>query len=57
MRGLVLLEIVAICCAHPAAQSEMGFGGPTSPRGYVRLEAGRFDPWEAGPGVWPDGGT
>ncbi len=24
-----------------------GFGGPASPRGYVRLEGDRHDPWEA----------
>lgn len=32
--------------AHPAAWSEIGFGGPASPRGYVRLNS-RPDPWEA----------
>ena len=25
----------------------MGFGGPASPRGYVRMELDRRDPWEA----------
>jgi hypothetical protein len=25
----------------------MGFGGPASPRGYVRLDADKRDPWEA----------
>ncbi|MGH6677602.1 MAG: gluconate 2-dehydrogenase subunit 3 family protein, partial [Bradyrhizobium sp.] len=33
--------------AHPAAWSEIGFGGPASPRGYVRLGANRRDEWEA----------
>lgn len=33
--------------AHPAAWSEIGFGGPASPRGYVRLGADEHDPWEA----------
>jgi hypothetical protein len=31
--------------AHPDAWSEIGFGGPASPRGYVRLT--KRDPWEA----------
>jgi hypothetical protein len=46
----VLDEIVRAYYAHPAAWSEIGFGGPASPRGYVRLAAGRQDPWEAPPG-------
>lgn len=54
MRDLVLTSVVSIYYVHPAAQSEIGFGGPASPRGYVRLEADRFDGWEAGPGHWPD---
>ena len=33
--------------SHPTAWSEMGFGGPASPRGYVRMELDRRDPWEA----------
>ncbi len=33
--------------AHPTAWNEIGFGGPASPRGYVRLGADRRDPWEA----------
>lgn len=57
MRELVLKTIVSIYYVHPAAQSEIGFGGPASPRGYVRLEADRFDNWEAKAGSWPDGGT
>lgn len=40
-------DIVAAYYAHPSAWSAMGFGGPASPRGYVRLEANRRDPWEA----------
>ncbi len=32
---------------HPTAWSEIGFGGPASPRGYVRLDLDRRDPWEA----------
>jgi hypothetical protein len=33
--------------AHPAAWNEIGFGGPASPRGYVRLGFDSRDPWEA----------
>jgi hypothetical protein len=33
--------------SHPAAWSEIGFGGPASPRGYVRLDFDARDPWEA----------
>lgn len=32
---------------HPLAWSEIGFGGPASPRGYVRLGFNERDPWEA----------
>lgn len=43
----LLGDIVGAYYAHPAAWSEIGFGGPASPRGYVRLDIGRRDPWEA----------
>lgn len=43
----LLPDIVAAYYAHPSAWSAMGFGGPASPRGYVRLDANRHDPWEA----------
>ena len=43
----VLVDIPAAYYAHPTAWSEMGFGGPASPRGYVRMAANRHDPWEA----------
>jgi hypothetical protein len=33
--------------AHPTAWNEIGFGGPASPRGYVRMALDRRDPWEA----------
>lgn len=44
---LLLKEVAAIYYAHPAAWSEIGFGGPASPRGYVRLGFDERDPWEA----------
>jgi hypothetical protein len=43
--------LVADCCAiyyaHPYAWDEIGFGGPAYPRGYMRLEEGEAEPWEA----------
>ena len=44
----VLLKTVAgIHYSHPDAWSDIGFGGPASPRGYVRLGFDERDPWEA----------
>jgi hypothetical protein len=43
----VLPDIVKSYYAHPTAWNEIGWGGPASPRGYVRLQADRRDPWEA----------
>jgi hypothetical protein len=45
--GVLLHEVVGIYYAHPAAWNEIGFGGPASPRGYVRMQANRRDSWEA----------
>jgi hypothetical protein len=43
----VIPDIVLAYYSHPTAWSEIGFGGPASPRGYVRLRLDRRDPWEA----------
>ena len=43
----LLHDIVSSYYAHPAAWNEIGFGGPASPRGYVRMNFDRRDPWEA----------
>lgn len=43
----VVPDLVAAYYAHPSAWSAIGFGGPASPRGYVRMGANRRDPWEA----------
>jgi hypothetical protein len=43
----LLHDIVGAYYSHPTAWSEIGFGGPASPRGYVRTELDRHDPWEA----------
>ncbi|WP_439393408.1 gluconate 2-dehydrogenase subunit 3 family protein [Bradyrhizobium sp. PMVTL-01] len=43
----LLRDIVLAYYSHPAAWSEVGWGGPASPRGYVRLDFNDRDPWEA----------
>lgn len=43
----LLPDIVSAYYAHPSAWGAMGFGGPAAPRGYVRLDVDRRDPWEA----------
>ncbi|MEO7066784.1 MAG: gluconate 2-dehydrogenase subunit 3 family protein [Rhodanobacter sp.] len=43
----VLHDLYGAYYSHPAAWSEIGFGGPANPRGYVRLNKNRRDPWEA----------
>jgi len=43
----LLPDIVMSYYAHPTAWNEIGFGGPASPRGYVRMGFDRRDPWEA----------
>lgn len=43
----MLLETVKAYYSHPQVWSEIGYGGPAYPRGYVRSEFGLTDPWEA----------
>jgi len=43
----LLPDIINAYYGHPTAWSEIGFGGPASPRGYVRMDFDRRDPWEA----------
>jgi len=43
----VLPDVLSAHWAHPSLWSAIGFGGPASPRGYVRLNANRRDGWEA----------
>jgi hypothetical protein len=40
-------DILAAYYSHPRSWNELGFGGPASPRGYVRMYFDRRDPWEA----------
>lgn len=46
----VVHDVTDAYYAHPTAWNEIGFGGPASPRGYVRLDKNRRDPWEAAEG-------
>ena len=43
----VIADITHAYYGHPTAWNEIGFGGPASPRGYVRMGLDRRDPWEA----------
>ncbi len=43
----LLQDVLNAYYAHPSAWSEIGYGGPASPRGYVRMNFDRRDPWEA----------
>ena len=43
----IIPDITHAYYAHPVAWNEIGFGGPASPRGYVRMGLDRRDPWEA----------
>jgi hypothetical protein len=40
-------DIVMAYYSHPTAWSEIGWGGPASPRGYVRMDFDKRDHWEA----------
>ena len=44
---LLLKDVLEIYYSSPSAWSEIGFGGPASPRGYVRTGFDERDPWEA----------
>jgi hypothetical protein len=46
-RDVLLISIVKTYYAHPTAWNEVGYNGPSSPRGHVRKRTGRVDPWEA----------
>ncbi|ARU60034.1 hypothetical protein CBW65_02355 [Tumebacillus avium] len=43
----MLSESVSAYYSHPTVWSEIGYGGPAYPRGYIRSELGLTDPWEA----------
>ncbi|HKP52955.1 MAG TPA: gluconate 2-dehydrogenase subunit 3 family protein [Chloroflexia bacterium] len=43
----LMRDVITNYYAHPAAWAEIGFSGPASPRGHIRLGLGKRDPWEA----------
>jgi hypothetical protein len=43
----LLYDVTSACYSHPTVWSDIGYGGPAYPRGYVRVEKGLVDPWEA----------
>lgn len=43
---LIMQDVVDAYYAHPYVWDEIGFGGPAYPRGYMRLEGGKPEPWE-----------
>lgn len=45
-KSRVVHDVTSIYYAHPRGWDEMGFGGPASPRGYVRMGFDRQDPWD-----------
>jgi hypothetical protein len=47
----ILHDITSAYYSHPDAWSEIGFGGPAAPRGYVRLGFDTRDSWEAAEAV------
>ena len=42
----LLSLVIEAYYSHPWVWSEIGYGGPAYPRGYVRVELGLADPWE-----------
>ena len=44
--SLLMSDACSAYYAHPWAWNEVGFGGPSYPRGYMRLEKGEPEPWE-----------
>ncbi len=44
---MLMYSVLHIYYAHPAAWNEIGYHGPSSPRGYSRIWDGGVDPWDA----------
>lgn len=44
---VLTVAVVKIYYAHPMAWNEIGYHGPSSPRGYSRIWDGGIDPWDA----------
>jgi hypothetical protein len=46
-KDVLCITIVKIYYAHPLSWNEIGYNGPSSPRGHVRKWEGGVDAWEA----------
>lgn len=46
-QSVLCVTIVKTYYAHPSAWNEVGYNGPSSPRGHMRIWEGGVDPWEA----------
>ncbi len=46
-KNRLLHDLISLYYSHPTSWNEIGYGGPASPRGYVRMNYNRRDPWEA----------
>lgn len=46
-KDVLLITVVKTYYAHPLAWNEIGYNGPSSPRGHVRKWEGGVDPWES----------
>ena len=46
-KSVLCVAVVKVYYAHPLAWNEIGYNGPSSPRGHVRKWEGGVDPWEA----------
>src|SRR5215216_5072939 len=53
-KSVLSITIIKIYYAHPAVWNEIGYNGPSSPRGHVRKWEGGVDPWEAQERTRPD---
>jgi len=45
-KSVLCISAVKAYYSHPMAWSEIGYSGPSSPRGHVRIWIGGVDPWE-----------
>ncbi|MCA1573485.1 MAG: gluconate 2-dehydrogenase subunit 3 family protein [Acidobacteria bacterium] len=46
-KSVLCITVVKTYYSHPLAWNEIGYNGPSSPRGHVRKWEGGADPWEA----------
>jgi hypothetical protein len=46
-KHVLLKNVVRTYYMHPIAWNEIGYNGPSSPRGHVRIWEDGLDPWEA----------